>query len=155
VPPPLVPAAGFTVVSVGTPPLARNPPASVSLPLSTLLTTTFTGPTAGATLGVTQSMRVALTTFTPVAATPPMVTVAFATKLLPLMVMAVVPPLGPAGGLTDAIDGVGPVAMKALVIVAVGFFYLEGLPQLFVYGLAVLDVPVSLYVYSPFTGAAR
>jgi len=39
------------------------------------------------------------------------------------------------------------VLSNALVIVAVGFFYLEGLPQLFVYGLAVLDVPVSLYVF--------
>ncbi len=36
---------------------------------------------------------------------------------------------------------------NALVIVAVAFFYLEGLPQLLAYGMAVLDVPVSLYLF--------
>ena len=53
-----------------------NPPVSVTLFPSRLVTTTFCAPRVGAMLGVTQVMLPWLTTLTDVAAVPPTVTVA-------------------------------------------------------------------------------
>ncbi len=55
--------------------------------------------------GVTAVMEVALTTFTPVAATPPTVTLLAPVKLVPVMVIAVPPAIGPDDGLTLEIVG--------------------------------------------------
>ena len=55
--------------------------------------------------GVTAVMEVALTTFTPVAATPPTVTLLAPVKLVPVMVIAVPPRVEPEVGLTLAIVG--------------------------------------------------
>ena len=55
--------------------------------------------------GVTAVIEVALTTFTPVAATPPTVTLLAPVKLVPVMVIAVPPAVGPEAGLTLAIVG--------------------------------------------------
>ena len=52
-------------------------------------------------------MLVALTTVTPVAAVPPKVTVAPATKSAPVMVTAVPPAVGPLVGLTPVTVGGG------------------------------------------------
>jgi len=55
--------------------------------------------------GVTAVMEVALTTFTLVAATPPTVTLLAPVKLVPVMVIAVPPAIGPDDGLTLAMVG--------------------------------------------------
>lgn len=50
-----------------------------------------------------------LPTLTPVAATPPIVTVALETKFAPEIVTGVPPPVPPADGLIVETDGPGPV----------------------------------------------
>src|SRR5437879_6142782 len=57
--------------------------------------------------GVVALICVALTTPTPVAALPPTATVAVASKLVPVMVMAVPPAVGPEVGLTASTVGGG------------------------------------------------
>ena len=73
-----------------------NPLTRVAVWLSVFLTTTSAAPAACA--GVTAVIEVLLTTFTDVAAAPPMVTVAPLEKLVPVIVTlvppAVVPELG-------------------------------------------------------------
>src|SRR5438132_9987559 len=68
--------------------------------------TTMSGPPAGRA-GVVALICVALTTLTPVAALPPMVTVAVGSKLVPVMVIAVPPVVGPEVGLTAPTVGGG------------------------------------------------
>jgi hypothetical protein len=69
-----------------------------------LVTVTVTAPAAPA--GVVAVIDVLLTTVTPVAATPPKVTVAPAAKLVPVMVMAVPPAVEPLLGDTPVMVGV-------------------------------------------------
>src|SRR5437870_8195234 len=63
--------------------------------------------TPAACAGVVALICVALTTLTPVAALPPTVTVAVASKLVPVMVIAVPPVVGPEVGLTAPTVGGG------------------------------------------------
>ena len=70
-----------------------------------MVTVTVTAPAGFA--GVTAVMVVEFTTTTPVAATPPKVTVAPLTKPVPVMVTLVPPPVVPEGGLTFVIVGAG------------------------------------------------
>jgi hypothetical protein len=53
-------------------------------------------------------MVVVLTTVTPVAAVPPTLTAAFASKLVPAIVMTVPPAIGPDVGATAVTVGAGP-----------------------------------------------
>ena len=59
--------------------------------------------------GVVAVMPVALTTITPVAAVPPMVTVAPVTKPVPVTVTPVPPAVGPLPGEIDVTDGGGAI----------------------------------------------
>src|SRR5262249_51450903 len=68
------------------------------------VTTTFAGP-APACARVVAAIVVAFTTVTPVAATPPIVTVALGTKLEPVIVTAVPPLVDPVEGEIDVTDG--------------------------------------------------
>src|SRR2546425_480044 len=67
----------------------------------------MTSATPAACAGVVALSCVALTKLTPVATAPPTVTVAVASKLVPLIVIAVPPPVGPEGGLTPVAVGAG------------------------------------------------
>ncbi len=71
-----------------------------------LVTVTLTVPAA--CVGVMAVIVVALTTFTLVAALPPTLTVAPALKLVPVIVIAVPPPVGPEVGDTLVTVGAGP-----------------------------------------------
>ena len=75
--------------------------------MSGFVTTTFTAPAACA--GVIAVMVVLVVTLTLVAATPPKLTVAPATKFVPLMVTAVPPFVEPEFGLIGAMVGAGGV----------------------------------------------
>src|SRR2546427_11537977 len=63
-------------------------------------TVTITSAAPAACAGVVALSWVALTTLTPVAAAPPTVTVALASKPVPVIVIAVPPAAGPEVGLT-------------------------------------------------------
>ena len=95
------PDDGLTLAIVGASTYV-NAPVLVTVP-PTVVTTTSAAPAAPA--GVTAVMEVALTTTTPVAATPPTVTLLAPVKLVPVMVIAVPPAVGPEVGLTLAIVG--------------------------------------------------
>jgi hypothetical protein len=82
-----------------------NPLASVPLWVSGLVTTTLTAPAAWA--GVVAVREVLLTTVTPVAAVPPKLTVAPVAKLVPVIVTAVPPAVGPLVGATPVTVGAG------------------------------------------------
>src|SRR5512135_2762018 len=97
VPPTAKPLVGAIAVTVGGVTKVK-PPASVPLCVSVLVTTTSTAPAACA--AVVAWIVVALVTLTPVAARPPMVTVAPARKPVPVMVTAVPPAVDPADGAT-------------------------------------------------------
>jgi hypothetical protein len=71
-----------------------------------LVTTTFTAPAACA--AVLAVIWLALTTTTFVAAVPPNVTVAPLAKFVPLIVIAVPPPVVPLLGLTPVTVGAAP-----------------------------------------------
>ena len=104
VPPDAGPEPGVTPLTVGGA-MYVNAPARVPLCPSALVTVTSTGPVAPA--GVTAVIVVALTTATLVAGLAPIVTVAPAVKLVPVIVIAVAPLVGPELGVTLTIDG-GP-----------------------------------------------
>ena len=72
---------------------------------SLLVTTTFTAPAACA--GVVAVIDVALTTTTPVAGVPPRLTVAPATKPVPVIVTGVPPAVGPLVGAIVLTVGAG------------------------------------------------
>ncbi len=82
-----------------------KPPASVPVPPG-VVTATATAPAAlpGA-IGVVALIWVALSTTTPVAATPPNVTAVAPDKVVPVMVTAVPPAIGPALGATAPTPG--------------------------------------------------
>src|SRR5436190_406109 len=103
VPPIVVPLPGVTVVMVGAVETYVKALASVPLCASGLVTVTFTDPPACA--GVMAVIDVASTTTTLVAAVPPKVTVAPATKLVPVMLTALLPSVVPDAGLTLTIVG--------------------------------------------------
>ena len=77
----------------------------VALWLSVLVTTKFTAPAVWA--GVVAVIELPLTTFTPVAAVPPKLTVAPDKNPVPAMVTAVPPALDPAFGETELTVGAG------------------------------------------------
>jgi hypothetical protein len=82
-----------------------NPPDSVPLCVSVLVTTTSTAPAAWAT--VVALIEVLLTTVTPVAAVPPRLTVAPARKPVPVIVIAVPPLAVPEAGKIEVTVGFG------------------------------------------------
>src|SRR5438034_10133226 len=82
-----------------------NPLESVPLCASALVTVMFTAPAACA--GVVAVIVALFTTLTPVAALPPKLTVAPATKLAPVIVTAVPPTIGPEEGATVLTVGAG------------------------------------------------
>jgi hypothetical protein len=65
-------------------------------------------------IGVTAVIEVALTTTTLVAATPPIVTLVAPVKFVPVIVIAVLPVVGPTSGLTLAMVGAGTTYVNAL-----------------------------------------
>jgi hypothetical protein len=71
-----------------------------------LVTVTVTAPAAWE--GVVAVIVVLLTTVTPVAGLPPMLTVAPAAKFVPVIVTAVPPVVGPDAGATLLTVGAGP-----------------------------------------------
>src|SRR5262245_21931965 len=89
----------------------RNPLVSVAACASGFVTTTLTAPAACAP--VVQVIVVALTTTTDVAATPPIATVAPETKLVPVRVTAVPPPIAPCAGAIALSVGAGPATLAA------------------------------------------
>src|SRR5947209_18560673 len=97
VPPAVGPELGLTAVTVGggTTYVNRSPGfAALDCPL----TVTMTSATPAGRAGVVALICVALTTLTPVAALPPTVTVAVASKRVPVMVLAVPPAVVPDAG---------------------------------------------------------
>ena len=106
VPPPDGPLLGLTEVTVGGAD-ARNvnwSPALVEEVPAPFVTVTSTVPAA--TAGETAEIEVGEFTTTPAAAVPPKFTVAPLTKLVPVMVTWVPPPVGPEFGLTAETVGV-------------------------------------------------
>src|SRR3989449_4977917 len=106
VPPAVGPELGLTAVTVcgGTTYVNSSPGfAALDCPL----TVTMTSATPAGCAGVVALICVALTTLTPVAALPPTVTVAVASKLVPVMVMAVPPAVVPDVGVTAVTVGAG------------------------------------------------
>ena len=101
VPPEVGPEVGLTLTMVGASTYV-NAPVLVTVP-PTVVTMISLAPACSA--GVTAVMEVALTTFTLVAATPPTVTLLAPVKLVPVMVIAVPPAIGPDDGLTLEIVG--------------------------------------------------
>ena len=101
VPPLNNPEFGLTLAIVGAATYVNVIPCDVGPPA--VVTTMVFAPAAPA--GVTAVMDVALTTFTLVAATPPTVTLLAPVKLVPVMVIAVLPEAGPDDGLTLAMVG--------------------------------------------------
>src|SRR5436190_10436427 len=116
VPPAVAPDDGAMPVTVGWGPRNVNPAASVPLWPSVLATVTPAWPTACA--GLVAVMVVALTTVTPVAAVPPIVTVAPAAKFVPVIVTPVPPTAGPDAGATLETAGGGPRYVNAFARVA-------------------------------------
>ena len=111
VPPVVRPVFGNTLLTVGAVKLYVNAFDSAPLCPPGLVTVTFTVPAEPA--GVVAVIVVLLTTVTPVAALPPRLTVAPATKLVPVIVMAVPPVVEPDTGVTLATVGGGKAYMKA------------------------------------------
>ena len=107
VPPAVEPEVGETAVTVGAgfAVLYVYPLVRVPLCPSLLVTTTFTAPTAWA--GVVAVIELPLTTFTPLAAVPPKLTVAPDKNPVPAMVTEVPPALDPAFGETELTVGAG------------------------------------------------
>src|SRR3989442_4532588 len=106
--PPLVgPEVGLTPVTVGGGgAMYMNWSAAlVALDWPPAVTITSTGPATCA--GVVALICVALTTLTLVAGVPPTVTVALASKFVPVIVIAVPPAIGPEVGLTPVTVGAG------------------------------------------------
>src|SRR5436190_1641213 len=114
VPPSVGPDAGDTVVMVGAVETYVNALASVPLCASGLVTVTLTAPAAWA--GVVAVIEVALVITTLVAAAPPIVTVAPATKLVPVIVRTVPPSVDPTAGLTAMTVGAGLVTGLKITI---------------------------------------
>jgi len=105
VPPDVGPELGLSVVTVGPAGATYvNPLAMVAVAVPTV-TTTSTVPAARGP--VTAWMVVVPRTRTPVAATPPMVTVGVPLKLVPRIVMSVPPAVEPVDGEIDATVGPG------------------------------------------------
>jgi len=90
--------------------------------LSTLVTTTFVTPAACA--GVVAVIEVPLTTFTAVAAVPPILTVAPVRNPVPVIVTGVPPAVVPdTGEIPDTVGagfGIEPVALKATICMTQG-----------------------------------
>src|SRR5262249_47327614 len=105
VPPATGPEFGATVATVGARPRFVNSLVWVPLCVSALVTVTSTMPAVCA--GVVAVIVVLLTTVTPVAAVPPIVTVAPAAKPVPVIVRAVPPLIEPDGGDTLVTAGAG------------------------------------------------
>ena len=110
VPPEVRPALGVTLLTVGAVKLYVNALESAPFCPSGLVTVTATVPAAPA--GVVAVMVVPLTTATAVAALLPRLTVAPATKLAPLIVIAVPPIVEPDAGVTLATVGAGNMYVK-------------------------------------------
>jgi hypothetical protein len=94
-------------VGVAPPLVYENAPTAVKPWLSGFFTRTSTRLAAWAP--VVATMDVEPVTLTPVAVTPPMVTVAPETKLAPVIVTAVPPAVGPKSGETSVMTGPGTV----------------------------------------------
>src|SRR5260221_8204372 len=105
VPPPLGPLVGDTLPTVGAGPRYVKPLLSVPLCPPGLVTVTATAPAACA--AVVAVIVVALTMTMPVAAVPPIVTVAPAANPLPAIVTAGPPAPGPPPGVTPFMSGGG------------------------------------------------
>lgn len=105
VPPSVVPDGGAMLEIVGAVEAYVKPFVSVALWVSEFVTVTFTAPAACA--GVVAVIDVAPTTTTLVAGTPPIDTVAPATKFDPVIVIGVPPSVDPDVGETPAIVGAG------------------------------------------------
>ena len=80
---------------------------STLVPLDWKPTVTTTSKVPPACAGVVAVISVALTTLTPVAAVPPTLTVAVASKFVPMIVIAVPPVVDPEVGLTPVTVGGG------------------------------------------------
>src|SRR2546422_68220 len=104
-PPRVEPLAGVTELAAGGATYVNRSPGFAALDCP--LTVTMTSATPAGCAGVVALICVALTTLTPVAALPPTVTVAVASKLVPVMVIAVPPVVGPEVGLTAPTVGGG------------------------------------------------
>ena len=117
VPPTVDPVAGDTFVTAGAGNVYVNPFVNVAACASGFVTTTFIAP-AAACAGVVAVIEVGLTTVTPVAAVPPMLTVAPVTKFVPVMVIGVPPVVSPVFGDTVLIVGAGSVYVNPFVNVA-------------------------------------
>ena len=116
VPPRVVPDDGLTPEIVGVGTTNINALGKLAVPPAVVTATLF-APALPA--GVTAVMLVDETTFTLVAATPPIVTLLAPVKFVPVMVIAVPPRVGPDDGLTPEIVGVGTTNVNALGKLAV------------------------------------
>jgi hypothetical protein len=117
--PDVEPLVGLIEVTVGSSSDPKvKPPINVALPEGVVMTTS-NAPAAFA--GVTAVIDVALTTFTDVAAAPPMVTVAPEMKFVPVSVIVVPPPVEPDLGFTAVRVGGGTVYVYPFESVAVPF----------------------------------
>jgi hypothetical protein len=108
VPPAVGPLVGAIPLTVGGGPTNVKQPAQLPDCASGFVTVTVAAPAACA--GVVAVIVVAFTTVTPVAAVPPMVTVAPATKFVPVIVTLVPPAIGPLEGAIPVTVGGGSTA---------------------------------------------
>jgi hypothetical protein len=112
VPPDAGPDVGLTAPTVGGTTYVNWSAALGALDWTPTVTTTSATPAACA--GVVAVSCVALTTLTPVAGVPPTVTVALASKAVPVIVMVVPPAVDPEVGLTPVtVGGGGPAGQFA------------------------------------------
>jgi len=107
VPPPTAPVVGVIEATVGAGLLPVYVNALVRLPERPVEFVTVTVTVPAAPAGVVTEMVVLFSTVTFVAAVAPKVTVAPATKLVPVMVTAVPPAVGPVAGPIPVTVGVG------------------------------------------------
>ena len=116
VPPRVEPDVGLTLVMVGSETMYVNALVFVAVPLS-VVTATFCAPAVPA--GVFAVMEVLDPTTTPVASTPPMVTLVAPVKLVPRIVNGVPPKVDPEEGEIDVMVGAGVKYVNALEAVAI------------------------------------
>ena len=107
VPPPVGPEVGLTPVTVGGGGEMYVNTSAGFARLGCPATVTMTSKVPAACAGVVALICVLLMTLTPVAAAPPTVTVAVASKFVPVIVIAVPPAVGPDVGLTPVTVGAG------------------------------------------------
>src|SRR3989442_1657961 len=155
--PPLVgPEVGLTPVTVGGGGAMYMNWSAALVALDWPPTVTITSNVPATCAGVVALICVALTTLTLVAGVPPTVTVALASKFVPVIVIAVPPAIGPEGGLTPVTVGAGGGGAAyvnwAAGLVALDWPFTATAPPTVTVAVASKFVPVMVIAVPPAVG---